>query len=202
MNTERVLKIFEWRVSLSTSSEGRYEPDKWSDVEESFEDLIKQVGEFKKKQFKIDLSTSLDTTEMEDMDVAILVCAVESTFGLKTIPSEALRKMETIRDLAEYAWKNKPEKKEGKDEKEEDKGSTKKKEKKKKEINVELPQKVGCLGSTFVGMVFLFGGGLFAKLFEALGISMGISAILGIVASIFASVYTYGLIAKFNSKKE
>lgn len=112
MNSDRIIKVLEWRPQISISSDNTYDPDDRKDLEEGMLDVFKKFCEFKKKEYNLTLSTSLDTQELEDMDIAILLCMTETAFGVKKFPADDLKKMQTFYDVADYVEKNLPEKSE------------------------------------------------------------------------------------------
>lgn len=112
MNSDRIIKILEWRPQISISSDNTYDPDDRKDLEECMLDVFKKFCEFKKKKYSLTLSTSLDTQELEDMDIAILLSMTETAFGVKKFPADDLKKMQTFYDVADYVEKNLPERSE------------------------------------------------------------------------------------------
>lgn len=101
MNSDRIIKVLEWRPQISVSSDNTYDPDDRKDLEECMLDVFRQFCEFKKKKYNLTLSTSLDTQELGDMDVAILICSIEKAFGVE-IPHDELASMDTFNDIATY----------------------------------------------------------------------------------------------------
>lgn len=108
MNTDRLIKILEWRTSITVSSNGTFKPQNRKEIDECIMDVFNQFYEFKKKKYELTLDTSLDTDKLEDMDIAILICEIECGFGLNPIPSDDLRTMSTFENVADYVNNNLP----------------------------------------------------------------------------------------------
>lgn len=108
MNTDRLIKILEWRTSITVSSNGTFKPQNRKEIDECIMDVFNQFYEFKKKKYELTLDTSLDTDKLEDMDIAILICEIECGFGLTPIPSDDLRTMSTFENVADYVNNNLP----------------------------------------------------------------------------------------------
>lgn len=108
MNTERLIKVLECRLSVNVQSDNKYSPKSRDEVGDCIMNVFDQYCEFKKKKYNLTLSTSLDTDELEDMDIAILICEIECGFGIEPIPSDDLRAMSTFENVADYVYNNLP----------------------------------------------------------------------------------------------
>lgn len=146
MNSDRIIKILEWRTQISASSSNTYDPDDRKDLEECMLDVFNKFCDLKKKKYNLTLGTSLDTQELEDMDMAILLCIAETAFGIKQIPADDLKKMQTFYDVADYVSKHLPPKSECS-------GCKKAKETTAKP-KAETSNNNGCLASSLAVFVF------------------------------------------------
>ncbi|MCQ2201169.1 MAG: hypothetical protein MJZ27_03675 [Bacteroidales bacterium] len=193
MNSDRIIKILEWRPQISISSDNTYDPDDRKDLEEGMLDVFKQFCEFKKKKYNLTLSTSLDTQELEDMDMAILLCMTETAFGVKQFPADDLKKMQTFYDVADYVEKNLPEKSECS-------GCKKAKETEAKtQVNKTKNDGNGCLAYPIAIVVFFACDVVIFTLLKKIGVGVW-SSIIGFILSFAIAVFVYNRLVD-NSKK-
>lgn len=158
MNSDRIIKVLEWRPQISVSTDNTYDPDDRKDLEECMLDVFKKFCEFKKKKYNLTLGTSLDTQELEDMDMAILLCMTETAFGVKKFPADDLKKMHTFYDVADYVENNLPEKSECsgcKKAKETEAKTQAKKKEQQSQKPCQIETGIGCWGVFVLGFAWL-----------------------------------------------
>lgn len=208
MNSDRIIKILEWRPQISISSDNTYDPDDRKDLEECMLDVFKKFCEFKKKKYNLTLSTSLDTQELEDMDVAILLCITETAFGVKKFPADDLKKMQTFYDVADYVEKNLPEKSECSGCKKAKETEAKTQVNSKKTKNQDSDDKsnsqsdarhkngIGCSGWMIVVMVWCAAITTVDFVATSLGASEDACVLSGLIGSTIAAIVTYKLLKR------
>lgn len=208
MNSDRIIKVLEWRPQISISSDNTYDPDDRKDLEEGMLDVFKKFCEFKKKKYNMTLSTSLDTQELEDMDIAILLCMTETAFGVKQFPADDLKKMQTFYDVADYVEKNLPEKSECSGCKKAKETEVKTQVNSKKTKNQDSDDKsnsqsdarhkngVGCSGWMIVVMVWCAAIMTVDFVATSLGASEDACVLSGLIGSTIAAIVTYKLLKR------
>lgn len=190
MNTDRLIKVLEWRPSISVSSDGTFNPQDRKEIDECMMDVFKQFYEFKKKKYDLTLDTPLDTDKLEDMDIAILICSIECGFGIKNIPSEELREMTTFRSIADYISHNLPPKTASdtcpeKDEHTETKDN--------KNYKIGFFGWIFSIGATCFAIWFFFN--VFDKAYDLPTIA---SAVLSVIIGVIVFAITVGMILSSN----
>lgn len=208
MNSDRIIKILEWRPQISVSSDNTYDPDDRKDLEEGMLDVFKKFCEFKKKEYNLTLGTSLDTQELEDMDIAILLCMTETAFGVKQFPADDLKKMQTFYDVADYVEKNLLEKSECGGCKKVKEPEVKTQVNPEKTKNQDSDDKsnsqsdarhkngVGCSGWMIVIMVWCAAIMTVDFVATSLGASEDVLALSGVIGSTIAAIVTYKLLKR------
>ncbi len=158
-------------------------------------DVFSQFCELKKKEYDLSLNTTLDTQELEDLDMTILLMLIEGKFGVRTIPSDALKQMQTFYDIADYISQNIQ-----KGTAYDDKHTTKETDAT-RNVHQQIVRGIGCMGYLVILSIVCAVLLLTDAIAKSFGASDDTSALWTIIAIIASIIMSYRFLKKTVDKK-